>query len=335
MNKIWAIGILAVLATGIALWSSPLYHAYHTVLDANEVDDGPGWCAKALDNPSDTVFRGYLTGVMENYRSGQSDCQGGTGDWGNTVCLQNAIIRWSGESQFVPAFEDDLEQCYWHWCELLSTEYCYPDWDNGSQNDPVYYAFIGNDDRKFYHAVCAEHEGGNMSDFDNWRFFQYRDNDTVPGDWQMPCGTDTGDTYVLVQRTDDVWCSGIDATPVYSWNIDKNCNVSSREVPSAHVTDEDVTLMKSRIEELKEVPEMQISATAIHRVEKTVVLWVYEGTPENERLHRKMIGEWGIIVAKPNEPPKTIIFVLVAILLSISFLVVFAITLRRRKARRN
>ena len=76
------------------------------------------------------------------------------------------------------------------------------------------------------------------------------------------------------------------------------------EVPSGvEATDEEAAWIKSEIEKLKEKPEMRIGATAIHRAEKTVVLWVYERTPENQQLHHEMIGGWEIIVAESPEPP--------------------------------
>jgi hypothetical protein len=67
-------------------------------------------------------------------------------------------------------------------------------------------------------------------------------------------------------------------------------------------TDEEVAWIKSEIEKWREDPEMQIAATAIHRAEKTVVLWVYERTPENQQLHHKRINGWEIIVAESPKP---------------------------------
>jgi hypothetical protein len=62
--------------------------------------------------------------------------------------------------------------------------------------------------------------------------------------------------------------------------------------------DENITWIKDQIEKWKENPEMQIGAYAVHKTQKTVVIWVYELTPENQQLHHKMIGGWEIIVAK-------------------------------------
>jgi hypothetical protein len=68
-------------------------------------------------------------------------------------------------------------------------------------------------------------------------------------------------------------------------------------------TDEEAAWIKSEIEKWREDPEMQIAATAVHRAEKTVVLWVYECTPENQQLHHKRINGWEIIVAESQKPP--------------------------------
>ena len=296
---ITVIALIVIAGIALVVSSTQLYP------EAAEVEgEGYGSGGKTIDSPSDSGIRGYLTGVIEDYRSGQSNCQGGTGNWQDTrPCLENAIIRWSGESKYAPDFEDDIEQCYWRW-SIWWSEHCYPDWDGGSQDDPVYYTYIGNNDLEFYHAVCAEYEGGGTSNFDNWRFFQYRDNNIEPGDSQMPCGTDTDDTYVLVQRINDVWCSDLDATTIYSWDIDENCDVSSRKIRLSHVTDEDVALIKSKIEEFKKVPEMQIGATAIHRAEKTVMIWIDEHTQENQQLHGKMVDGWKIIVGESPKAPE-------------------------------
>jgi hypothetical protein len=76
------------------------------------------------------------------------------------------------------------------------------------------------------------------------------------------------------------------------------------EVYSPNETeDEEAAWIKSEIEKLKEKPEMQIAAYAIHRTQKEVVLWVYGLTPENQQLHHEMIGEWEIIVAESPKPP--------------------------------
>jgi len=304
-KKIVAGTVIALIAVaGIALALGHIQH-YPGAAEAAEAECEGGDVQPCDRQPCDrpSGILSYYNRQIENYRSGQSDCVGGIGSWNTASCLQNAIIRWSGESLHAPAFNLDIERCYWRWSAGWP-ENCYTDWDGGSQDDPVYYTYIGNEDRGFYHAVCAEHEGGGMGGFDNWRFFQFDDDDINPDDGQMPCGNATDDTYVLVQSTNYVCCDDIDATTSYSWNIDENCDVSSRKVRLVHVTDEDVAGIKSEIEELRKVPEMRISGTAIHRAEKTVMIWVYEFTPENQQLHGKMIDGWKIIVGESPKPPE-------------------------------
>ncbi len=151
--------------------------------------------------------------------------------------------------------------------------------------------------------------------------------------WTITTGLKEVDIWVYELTPEN---QQLDGTMIGEWKV----NVWGKQKPpeGGEATDEEAAWIKSEIEKLKEKPELQISGTSIHRAEKTVVLWVYEGTPENERLHGTMIDGWKIIVAKPIEAdsPKTFLFVLVAILLSLSFLVVYVIVLRqRRKARRN
>jgi len=127
----------------------------------------------------------------------------------------------------------------------------------------------------------------------------------------------------------------LDGTMIGEWKV----TVWEKQKPpeGGEATDEEAAWIKSEIGKLKEKPELQIGGTSIHRTEKTVVLWVYEGTPENQQLHGTMIDGWKIVVAKPIEPelPKTIILVVVAILLSISLLIVSVIALKRRKEGRK
>ena len=67
-------------------------------------------------------------------------------------------------------------------------------------------------------------------------------------------------------------------------------------------TDEEAAWIRDQIENWKEDPEMKIAASDIDRSIYRVTLWVYERTPENERLHHEMIDGWEIIVAESPEP---------------------------------
>ena len=102
------------------------------------------------------------------------------------------------------------------------------------------------------------------------------------------------------------------------------------EVPSGEeTTDEEAAWIKSKIEDLEKVPEMQIAAYAIHRTEKEVVIWVYELTQENQQLNGEMIGEWKIIVAEDVKPPLTI--GIVALSIGIVAVIAFVLILIYKK----
>ena len=61
----------------------------------------------------------------------------------------------------------------------------------------------------------------------------------------------------------------------------------------------------AEIMELKKDPELQISGfmSAADREEKTVIVWVYNRTPENEALDGKVIHGWKILIAGPGYKP--------------------------------
>jgi PGF-CTERM protein len=66
---------------------------------------------------------------------------------------------------------------------------------------------------------------------------------------------------------------------------------------------EDVALIKAEIEKLREVPEMRIGGTSTDSsARKTVTLWVYGLTPENQRLDGTMIDGWKLIIAQSPMP---------------------------------
>ena len=106
-------------------------------------------------------------------------------------------------------------------------------------------------------------------------------------------------------------------------------------------TDEEVAFIRDQIAKWKENPELRIGATAVHRTEKEVILWVDEFTPENQQLHHTMIDGWEIIVAKSYEPSisdtffailtNTPILWILAGCVFISLVIVFVKYRRRRK----
>ena len=112
------------------------------------------------------------------------------------------------------------------------------------------------------------------------------------------------------------------------------------EVPSGvEATDEEIAWIRNQIEKWKGNPEMKIGGTSVDRsARKTVTLWVYERTPENQQLHRKIINGWEIIVA---ESPKPSVFDTFAhppglwIPIGCLLLIMVAILVKYRGRRRN
>jgi len=112
----------------------------------------------------------YINFPIYHYRSGQSNCYGGSGSWKNALCLTNAIIRFARAGQSY-GFYSVLSKCYWRE-KSGCPEYCYMEiygW-----NKPIYIANVVNNSLSFGHSICAEHLGGDMSNFSNWKFFSVR-----------------------------------------------------------------------------------------------------------------------------------------------------------------
>ena len=114
-----------------------------------------------------------------NYiRCGFSNCGGGSGNWSNAVCLQNAVIRYARAGQSTPYF-NILSGCYWME-KIGCPEHCYVE---EIYSLDIYIAKITNENYSpsFQHDVCAEHLGGDTKIFSNWRFFQYENLNIQPG----------------------------------------------------------------------------------------------------------------------------------------------------------
>lgn len=72
-----------------------------------------------------------------------------------------------------------------------------------------------------------------MTNFNNWKFFQYDNLDIEPDDWQMPCGTDEENTIVRIREFGSIGgCGGsVGGDYVACFEIDENCNVSNVSCP--------------------------------------------------------------------------------------------------------
>lgn len=65
----------------------------------------------------------YLNFTINYIRCGFSNCGGGSGNWSNAVCLQNAVIRYARAGQSTPYF-NILSGCYWME-KIGCPEHCY------------------------------------------------------------------------------------------------------------------------------------------------------------------------------------------------------------------
>ena len=173
----------------------------------------------------------YIDFYIENYRNGQSNCQGGSGGWVTPggPCIYNAVMRFAraGESS---GFYAQLSQCYWRE-KSGCPEHCYM--EQYGWNKPIYHASVANNSIPFGHSICAEYLGGSMTNFNNWKFFQYDNLDIEPDDWQMPCGTATEKTKVWIMEIETIrGCGGsVNGDRVACFEIDRNCNVSNVSCP--------------------------------------------------------------------------------------------------------
>ncbi|MDD2666127.1 MAG: hypothetical protein PHD13_06960 [Methanocellales archaeon] len=91
----------------------------------------------------------------------------------------------------------------------------------------------------------------------------------------------------------------LNGTRIGDWKV----NVWLKQTEGGEATDEELAWIREQIERWKENPEMKIGGVSLDRsARKTVTLWVYERTPENQQLHKTMIDGWKIIVAESFEP---------------------------------
>ena len=91
--------------------------------------------------------------------------------------------------------------------------------------------------------------------------------------------------------------------PGASEAAEMECEGGADEAISPNETGyENITWIKDQIKKWKEDPELRIAGTSTDSARKTVTLWVYGLTPENQRLDGTMIDGWGIIVAQSPMP---------------------------------
>jgi hypothetical protein len=94
--------------------------------------------------------------------------------------------------------------------------------------------------------------------------------------------------YLKALEEVEIECEESESTEDYQGGQFNREGVTDNWTDTDDTKDEDIAWIRSEIDRLKERPELRISGTSIHRAEKTVVLGVYERTPENERLHHEI-----------------------------------------------
>lgn len=159
--------------------------------------DEAGGCGSQDDYDSDPYLTSF--GWIKYYRCGSPDCGGGSGSWKDDgVCVHNALMRYARTGK-ITDYEDKLKSCYWMQ-NLGCPEHCYAAKNEGK--DVCIAAVLNSTAPDFDdHAICAENLGGDIEDWNNWRFFQYSDSNIQKGDiHQMPVGTSTENTRVKIRE---------------------------------------------------------------------------------------------------------------------------------------
>ncbi|WOX54942.1 hypothetical protein R6Y95_05565 [Methanoculleus palmolei] len=171
----------------------------------------------------------YLTVQFSHFRCGLPDCGGGEGPWLSADCLQNAIARYARAGHSTP-YIDKLSRHYWRVRDGCP-EHCYVE---QIFDLDIYIASVTNGSLvpPFGHTICAEHLGGSVKEFSNWKFFQFANLDIQPGDQtHMPRGTETEDTKVQIYKVIGIIdCVTYDRKdPEVTFLIDKNGTVTPEE----------------------------------------------------------------------------------------------------------
>ena len=84
----------------------------------------------------------------------------------------------------------------------------------------------------FGHAICCLQMDHDISDMDNWRFFQYKSVNIRPGDTQMPCEYEGKRMRVSVRDTIRISCSSQGGNKLVEWVLNTDCTVMPTDVCS-------------------------------------------------------------------------------------------------------
>jgi len=150
---------------------------------------------------AEMAIKNTLFSIMRYGRAGKENCEGGEGDVGRIVCVQNGIIR----TLKFGSYDVGGDKCYYR-KSSTSKEFCYvPETSYGLPCHIVTCATASGSSDPFGHTMCSIQVVNNTDSLDNWIVFQYSDFDIKPGHWQMPS---RDDIWVVFSNLTHVSCGG-------------------------------------------------------------------------------------------------------------------------------
>ncbi len=135
------------------------------------------------------------------------------------MCVQNALIKVLRFS----ISDESFSGCYYKNMHNEVKSYYYPD----SYGLPAYPTQVVSADNNFYHSIGGLQIGDNVSDFNNWLFFQYNDADILPGEWNMPLPA-----VVTIKHLCPGSCTGYGCGDLITFSIDKNFTPRPTPIPT-------------------------------------------------------------------------------------------------------
>jgi hypothetical protein len=180
------------------------------------VPSGRGGCHIDLTQPKPVLLDALISYINNNIiTNSENNIQLGSNssDGYNPYpmyCITNAIIR------KLIMDGGTVDSCYWQngQGEWLNYNYAMP------LGIKTYIAII----MPFAHSIDAIpiDESGDLTDFNNWLFFQYNDRNIKPLSWQMPINN-----YVTITDPDSMQCQGYSYTKtVAKWYIGEQGDIT-------------------------------------------------------------------------------------------------------------
>jgi hypothetical protein len=162
-----------------------------------------------LDEIISYINNNIITNISNDIQLGSNSSDGSNPY--PMYCITNAIIR----ELIIDGGTIHYGICYWQNGQGEWINYNYP--------NPLGIKTYIVDIMPFAHSINAIpiDESGDLTDFNNWLFFQYNDRNIKPLSSQMP-----GNNYVTMNNVDQMQCHGILETTIAKWHIDEQGNVT-------------------------------------------------------------------------------------------------------------